>query len=161
MKLFGPMSAIVILLLGALAAGRARTAAEAADALRGLGTLLTVVAGIFSALWWHQSVSLSDQAGEEGLANSQQQKDANALNGAAATTTGLALIGSVFGNQSWTIIEGKLAGLAFLLLLAMSGSELWIAATLSFRQGFRPRSVLARLVLATAIVLFVLRYLIR
>ncbi len=98
MKLFGPLLAVAILLLGWLADARGRTPGDAAESLRALGLLLTVVTGLSSAMWWHQSASVSDLAAEGGPQARRHQKDANVLNGAAATTTGVALIGSVFSN---------------------------------------------------------------
>jgi hypothetical protein len=159
-RLFGPLSAAAILLLGALAAYRAPTPAEATAAWSSLGTLLTVVTGVLSALWWHQSASLSDQSAGSETMDRERQKDAAVLNAAAATATGLALMAGVFSNVSWTSPDGVLAGFAFLVLLAMSGSEIWGAAVLSFRLGLSPRSVFAGLVLLLAGLLFVVRRLV-
>ena len=159
-RLFGPLSAAAILLLGAASIYRAPTAAETAAASSSLGTLLAVVAGLFSAMWWHQSASVSDEAGDIHTSDCQQRNDASVLNAAAATTTGLALIASVFSTLAWSSLEGLLAGLTFLTLLAMSGREIWRAAALSFRQGLRPRSVLACVVLVLASALFVVRRLV-
>ena len=127
------MSALAILLVAWLAASRARSSEDEADALRALGLLLTVVVGVFSAVWWHQSATLGDDEAAEA------RETAKALNGAAATATGLALIGSVFSSVAWSSAEGGLAAAAFLLLLAMSGGEIWGAASASFRyHGLTP-----------------------
>jgi hypothetical protein len=111
-RLFGPLSAATMLLLGALATYRAHSAAEATAAWSSLGTLLTVVTGLLSALWWHQSASLSDQFTGSDTTDREEQKNAAVLNGAAATATGLALMAGVFSNLSWTSPEGALAGFA-------------------------------------------------
>ena len=158
-RLFGPLVAVALVLLGALAVGRARTPGSAIEAVRALGTLLTVVTGLFSALWWHQSASLADSVPTSEITGPERQRSANLLNAAAATATGLALLGGVFSNLSWRTPEGALAGSAFLLLLAMSGNEIRGAAMLSFRQGLRPRSALAFLILLLASLLFVVRWL--
>ena len=156
-RLFGPLSAAAVVLLGVLAGSRAGSPAEAADALRALGTLLTVVTGLFSAVWWHQSASLSARPRDSDAARPGTQEDADVLNGAAATATGLALLGGVYASLSWASPEAGLAGLAFVLLLAMSGGEIWLAAGLSLRQGLRPRSALALVILVLASLLFAVR----
>ncbi len=152
-KLFGPLSALTVAALGLLAWRLAPSPDEAADALRALGTLFTVVSGLFSAVWWHQSASLAAVA--------ERAPESNLLNAAAATTTGLALISGVFSNSDCRTPEGMLAGLAFVLLLAMSGDEIRQAAARSVRQGLRPRSMLAFAVLVTAAILFARRWLLR
>ena len=81
------------------------------------------------------------------------------LNGAAATATGLALIGGLFSNLRWNSAEGTLAAFSFLVLLGMSGSEVWNATALSRQRGLRPRSALLLLVLVLACLLYVVRLL--
>jgi len=159
-RLFGALSAAAMLVLGALATYRARSAAETTAAWSSLGTLMTVVTGLLSALWWHQSASLSEQFTGSHTTEGVQQKNAAVLNGAAATATGLALIAGVFSNLSWTSPEGVLAGFAFLMLLAMSGSEMWDAAVLSVRQGLHARSMFVCLMLIMAGLLFIVRWLV-
>jgi hypothetical protein len=154
-KLFGPLSATVVIMLGWMAVRRARAPLEAVEAIRNLGTLLTLVTGVLSAVWWHQSATLDDKASVSQELDGQRRRSANILNGAAATTTGLALIGGVFSGLSWSSPEGALAGLAFLLLLAMSGSEIWLAADLSLRSGLSPRSALSIFILVLAAFLFI------
>ena len=125
-----------------------------------MGTLLTVVTGLFSAVWWHQSATLPDRTGRSDQERLEDQHHANLLNAAAATSTGLALIGSVYSSQIWFSPEGTLAALAFLILVAMSGGEMWQAAEVSFRHGLRPRSALAITVLIVAGVMFIVRRLV-
>ena len=158
---FGPLSACGIMLLGFAAASRAKDAQDLADGLHGLAILLTIATGMCSAVWWHQSAGLPDlpnRSEQQGVAD---QHDANVLNAAAATATGLALIGGVYTSLSWSSAEGLLAATAFLLLLAMSGSEIWLATGLSLRHGLRPRSALAVAVVVLASLIFVARRLIR
>lgn len=159
-KRFGPFLTIAVLLLGGLAWCRARSPADAVEALRGLATLLTVVTGVLSALWWHQSASLSDMPAETEERDRQRRSDANVLNGAAATATGLAVIGGVFTGLSPWSPEGVLAALSFVLLLAFSGDEIWLAAILSLRQGLHGRAAIAILVLVMASIMFVVRWLV-
>jgi hypothetical protein len=149
-RLFGPLLALGIVVVGTLAAARAGPGAERADALRSLGTLLTVVTGLFSAVWWHKAAAYADPPPGGADTAAQRQMDSNLLNAAAATTTGLALIGGVFSNLAWNTPEGMLAGSAFVLLLAMSGSEIHNAAVLSIHRGLRPRTVLSAVVLMLA-----------
>ncbi len=140
---------------------RARTPAAAIDALRSLGTLLTLATGILSAVWWHQSATLSGHPTRTAPAGSDRESEATVLNAAAATATGLALIGGVFSGLAWSSLEGSLAASTFLILLAMSGDELRNAAKLSVRQGLPPRSALAFLVLVAASLLFVFQRIVR
>ena len=149
-----------VIMLGWAAASRAKTPQDVADALHSLGILATFATGMCSAVWWHQSASLPDRPGRSAQQRVTDQRDATILNGAAATTTGLALIGGVYADLSWSSAEGMLAAAAFLLLLAMSGDEIWRAAGLSLRHGLRPRSVLAVIVLVLAAMIFVARRLI-
>ena len=150
-KLSGPVSALAVAALAMLAWALARSPDEAAASMRALGTLSTVVTGLFSAVWWHQSATLA--------ATAERAPESNLLNAAAATTTGLALIGGVFSNLDWRTPDGVLAGVAFLLLLAMSGDEICRAACRSMRQGLQPRSALAFMVLVIAVMLFARRLL--
>jgi hypothetical protein len=122
--------------------------------------LITVVTGVLSAVWWHQSASLSDMPVEPGERNRQRRLEANLLNGAAATATGLAVIGGVFIRLPLPSPEGVLAALAFVLLLTLSGNEIWLAAILSLRQGLHARTVLAIAVMIMANVMFVVRRLV-
>ncbi len=149
------------MLLGFAAASRAKDAHDVADGLHGLAILLTIATGMCSAVWWHQSADLPNLPNRCEQQRLADQRDANVLNGAAATATGLALIGGVYTSLSWPSAEGSLAAAAFLLLLAMSGSEIWLATGLSLRHGLRPRSALAVAVVVLASLIFVVRRLIR
>ncbi len=157
-RLFGPLLALGVALLGVLAAVRAPTPDAVAVALRDLGTLLTVVTGLFSALWWHRSTG--DPTDMEHASLKLQQELA-ALNRAAATTTGLALLGGVYTGLPWLTAGSALAAAAFLLLLGMSGREILLAGLLSFRGGLTPRATLAVVALTLASLLFVYRHVLR
>ena len=149
---------VVVLLLGALAASGARSPEAVADALRALGTLMTLITGIFSAVWWHQSADLANLLADQDPPDRRLQQDSNTLNAAAATSTALALIAGVFTGLPWASLEGYLAAASFLSVFVLSSKELGGAIRLSVKQGFTPRSALGVLVLILAIGVFVYRY---
>jgi hypothetical protein len=89
--LVGAAGAVVIGGLGWLAVvGVERQ--DAGASIRGFGTLLTVFFGLISAVWWNQSAKLSNRLIDQNPSPPQMQKDANILNGAAATFTALTLL---------------------------------------------------------------------
>ena len=134
-------------------ASHGQTPAAAAEALRQFGVLLTLVTGVFSAVWWHQSADLARVEPNQA----HPAEEANTLNGAAATLTALALIASVYTNLSPWSSGGVVAASSFLLLLGMSGVELVGASVICFRQPLRPRVVLGLLILGFAAAAFVLK----
>ena len=153
--MFGILLAAFVCLLGWVAIECSPTPEAAADSLRALGMLMTLVAGAFSAIWWHQSASLSNCLADQDLPDKDRQREANLLNGAAATSTALALIASVFSSLQWNSLEGRLAGVSFLALLAISGGEVRKAAVASMRQRLHARSILGIAILVVATALFV------
>ena len=157
---FGPLSACAVALLGCAAALRAESGEGATEALRALGTLMTVVMGLFSALWWHQSATLPDRPSQSEREHLDNLRRSSLLNGAAATATGLALLGGVYSGLTWSTLEGAVAALAFLLLLGMSGAEMWLATRVSLRNGLTPRSALAFGILILSGFVFVVRHLV-
>ena len=153
--MFGTLLAASVCLLAWVAVERSPTPEAAADSLRALGMLMTLVTGAFSATWWHQSADLSNRLADQELPDKDRQREANLLNGAAATSTALALIASVFSSLQWNSLEGRLAGASFLALLAISGGEIREAAAASMRQRLRARSMLGIAILVVATALFI------
>ncbi len=120
----------------------AAVAPRQADAsVRAFGTLLAVLFGIISAIWWNQSANLSNRMVDQD-APQQMQKDANILNGAAATFTALALFASVFASSPWQSTSSWLCGLGILLLLTMSGGEIRRAVPISLQQRLQLREII-------------------
>ena len=143
-KRFGPLLAIAVVMLGGVAWRWARSPADAVEALRELSTLLTVITGVLSAVWWHQSASLSDMPVETEERNRQRRSDANVLNGAAATATGLAVIGGVFTSLPLPSPEAVLATLAFVVLLASRATRSgWPSCCWSWRASYSSCAVLS------------------
>jgi hypothetical protein len=139
--LVGGAAALVIGGLGWLAV--TSVAPRDADAsVRAFGTLLTVLFGLVSAIWWNQSAKLSNRLMDQTPSPPQMQKDANILNGAAATFTALALFASIFASSPWKSTNSWLCGLGILLLLTMSGGEIRLAVPISLRQHLQLREVI-------------------
>ena len=127
---------------------------SAGVSIRDLATLLALLFGILSAVWWHQSANIANDLIDIELRNRQRERDANTLSGAAATATALALIASVFTGLPWPSFESNLCAAGFLLLVAMSGDDIRCAACISTRERLRLRSLLGFLILATLLTAF-------
>ncbi len=129
---------------------------DAADAsIREFGTLLAVLFGLLLALWWNQSAKLANKLVDQDAPARQSQKDANTLSGAAATFTALALFSSVFASSPWRSTPSWLCSLGVLLLLAMSGSDIRQAVTISLKQRLELREILGLLSLAMVVAAFI------
>ena len=149
----GGTIALVIGGLGWFAA--ASVAPRQADAsVRAFGTLLAVLFGIISAIWWNQSANLSNRMLDQDVPQ-QMQKDANILNGAAATFTALALFASVFASSPWKSTNSWLCGLGILLLLTMSGGEIRRAVPISLRQRMQLREIIGLVGITAVSVVFI------
>ena len=153
---FGLAGAILVALLGLLAARGGFSAAGADVSVRDLATLLALTFGILSAVWWHQSADIANDVIDRGQRDRQREKDANILSGAAATATALALIASVFTSLPWPSSEATLCAVGFLLLVAMSGDDIRHAGRISMREHLKLRAVIGFVVLAILLALFLL-----
>ncbi|HLY55580.1 MAG TPA: hypothetical protein VKS60_08490 [Stellaceae bacterium] len=145
------------LVIGGLAWLTVATAAtpEAADtSIRTFGTLMTILFGILSAIWWHQSARLCDRLLDRESDARQSQKDANTLNAAAATFTALAVFSGVFAGAPWQSTSSRLCGLGVLLLLTMSGDDIRRAVPISLRQRLTLREIIGLASLALVLVAF-------
>lgn len=152
--IIGVGAALVIGALGWLVIAAARP--EAADAsMRVYGTLLTVLFGIVSAVWWHQSADLANRLIDQDVPARQAQKDANTLNGGAATFTALALFASVFASSPWPSTASGLCGGGVLLLLAMSGSDIRQGVPISLKQRLDLRAWLGLLTVVAGTATFI------
>jgi hypothetical protein len=89
----------------------------------------------------------------------QIQKDANILNGAAATFTARALFSSVFASSPWKSTSSWLSGFGILLLLTMSGGEIRRAVPISLRQHLQLREIIGFGGITVVILAFVWRLL--
>ena len=139
--LVGGAAALVIGGLGWLAV--TSVAPRDADAsVRAFGTLLAVLFGIVSAIWWNQSAKLSNRLIDQDSPDRQGQQDANILNGGAATFTALALFASVFSASPWKSTSSWLCSFGILLLLTMSGGDIRQAVPISLRQRLQLREVI-------------------
>jgi UDP-N-acetylmuramyl pentapeptide phosphotransferase/UDP-N-acetylglucosamine-1-phosphate transferase len=139
--LVGGAAALVIGGLGWLSV--VSVAPRNADAsVRAFGTLLAVLFGIVSAIWWNQSAKLSNRLIDQDRPERQGQQDANILNGGAATFTALALFASVFASSPWKSTSSWLCSLGILLLLTMSGADIRQAVPISLRQRLQLREVI-------------------
>lgn len=146
--------ALVIGALGWLVVAAVRPeAAEAA--IRVYGTLLTVLFGIVSAVWWHQSADIANRLIDQDAPARQAQKDANTLNGGAATFTALALFASVFASSPWPSTASGLCGGGVLLLLAMSGSDIRQGVPISLKQHLDLRAWFGLLTVVAGTVAFI------
>jgi hypothetical protein len=152
--LVGGAAALVIGGLGWLAV--ASVAPQNADAsIRAFGTLLAVLFGVVSAIWWNQSAQLSNRLIDQNQPALQRQRDANILNGAAATFTALALFASVFATSPWRSTSSRLCSLGILLLLTMSGGDIRQAVPISLRQHLQLREVIGLVGIAVVILTFI------
>jgi len=141
--------------LGWLTTASALTPDSADAAIREFGTLLTVIFGIIAAMWWNQSAKIANRLADEDAPARQPQKDANALNGAAATFTAVALCCSVFAGSPWRSTVSWLSALGVLLLLSMSGGDIRQAIPISLQQRFELREILGLLSLAIVTLAFI------
>ena len=152
--IIGVGAALMVGALGWLVIAAARP--EAADAsMRVYGTLLTVLFGIVSAVWWHQSADLANRLIDQDVPARQAQKDANTLNGGAATFTALALFASVFASSPWPSTASGLCGGGVLLLLAMSGSDIRQGVPISLKQRLDLRAWLGLLTVVAGTATFI------
>ncbi len=151
----GLVGALLIALLGWLAIRGGTTSEGAQDSARDLGTILALLFGIVSAVWWHQSARIANELIDDDAPSKDRQKDTNTLSGAAATATALALIASVFTGLPWPSAGSWLCALGLILLVAMSGDDMRAATRISISEGLSPRSVLGFLVLAILLGVFV------
>ena len=85
----------------------------------------------------------------------QAQKDANTLNGGAATFTALALFASVFASSPWPSTASGLCGGGVLLLLAMSGSDIRQGVPISLKQHLDLRAWFGLLTVVAGTVAFI------
>ena len=154
--LTGAAAAATIVALGFLSVRGGTTAEGAETVIHSFGTLVTLLCGIVSALWWHQSAALSDRLIDRSPPDPRAQRDANALNAAAATFTGLALLASVFAGLRWRSPGSWLCLVGFVALLTMSGGDLRQAMPISLRQRLGLRAVLSLLTGAVAVAVFVM-----
>jgi len=111
-------------LLGWMDIATAPTPDDADASIREFGTLLTVLFGLAAAIWWNQSAKISNELVDADVPARQSQRDANTLNGAAATFTAASLLCSVFAGSPWKSTGSWLSAVNLLLLLTMSGSDL-------------------------------------
>ncbi len=153
--LTGLGTALTVAVLGLLAIKGGISSASAADSARDLGFLLTLLFGISSAVWWHQSATLANELVDQEKPDGQRQKDSNTLSGAAATLTALALIASVFTSLPWLSVESWLCALGLLLVIAMSGDDIRQAARISLREGLTPRSIFGFSVIGALFLAFI------
>lgn len=153
--IIGGAIALVVSVLGWLTIATALTPDAADASIRELGTLLTVQFGIIAAMWWNQSASVSDRPADQNAPPRQSQRDANTLNGAAATFTALALIASVFAGSPWGSTASWLCALGGLLLLVMSGNDIRKAVSVSLKQRLRVREIFGLLSMAAVAAAFV------
>ncbi len=154
--LFGLGGAVLVGLLGLLAVKGGFSAAGTDSSVRDLATLLALVFGILSAVWWHQSADIANDVIERDQRDRQREKDANVLSGAAATATALALVASVFTGLPWPSPEATLCALGFLLLVAMSGDDIRHAGRISLRERLKLRALIGFAVLGILLALFLL-----
>ena len=134
----------------------ASVAPRNADAsVRAFGTLLAVLFGFVSAVWWNQSAKLSNRLIDQGPPARQGQQDVNILNAGAATFTALALLASVFASSPWKSTNSWLCSLGILLLLMMSGSDIRQAVPISLRQRRELREVIGLAGIAAVILTFI------
>ncbi len=153
--IIGGAIALGVSALGWLAIATALTPDAADASIREFGTLLTVLFGLVAALWWNQSAKISNKLVDQDAPARLSQKDANTMNGAAATFTALALFSSVFAGSPWRSTGSWLCGLGVLLLLAMSGGDIRQAVPISLRQRLEPREILGLLSLAMVTAVFI------
>lgn len=153
--LTGLTGALVIALLGWLAIRGGVRSARAQTSLRDLGTILALLFGILSAVWWHQSARIANELLDDDGSNKARQKDSNTLSGAAATATALALIASVFTGLPWPSAGSGLCAFGLILLVAMSGDDIRSATRISISEGVAGRSVLGFGILAILLGAFV------
>ena len=151
----GFISALVIALLGLLAIREGRSSDTSGVSVRDLGTLLALLFGILSAVWWHQSANLANELIDTERRDRQREKNANTLSGAAATATALALIASVFTGLPWPSQESRLCALGFLLLVLMSGDDIRQAVLISMREHLRLRALMGFAILSILLVVFI------
>jgi len=118
-----------------IATARAPDAADAS--IREFGTLLSVLFGLAAAVWWNQSAKLSNKLVDEEAPARQSQRDANTLNGAAATFTAAALLCSVFASSPWRSTSSWLcvSPVGILLEGAMRASVIALSAFLLLCAG--------------------------
>ena len=159
--LFGLGGAILVALLGLLALRGGFSASGTESSVRDLATLLALVFGILSAVWWHQSANIANDVIDRrqdhpAPDDRQREKDANILSGAAATATALALIASVLASLPWPSSGATLCAVGFLLLVGMSGDDIRHAGRISMRERLRLRAVIGFAVLGVLLALFVL-----
>ena len=152
--LIGLSAAVVVGALGWLVLALSPPA-RGDEPIRAFGTLLAVLFGTVAAIWWHQSAEVSNRPLEAHARGGTDQRDANFLNGGAATLTALALFASVFASSPWGSTSSRLCMISVLLLLAMSGRDIGRAIPISLSQGLGVRETLALLILATATTLFI------
>jgi hypothetical protein len=153
--IIGGAFALGVSALGWLAIAAALTPDAADTSIRDFGTLLAVLFGIVAAVWWNQSAKLANKLVDQDAPARQSQKDANTLNGAAATFTALALFSSVFASSPWRSTASWLCALGVLLLLAMSGSDIRQAVPISLKQRLELREILGLLSLAVVTAAFI------
>jgi hypothetical protein len=122
--------------------------------VRSFGTLLAVLFGFVSAIWWNQSAKLSNRLIDQAPPARQGQQDANILNGGAATFTALALLASVFASSPWKSTSSWLCSLGILLLLTMSGGDIRQAVPISLRQRLELREVIGLVGIAAVALTF-------
>ena len=151
----GLAAAVIVALLGVLAIKSGISSRSAADSARDLGFLLTLVFGITSAVWWHQSASLANELIDDAHPDKQRLKDSNTLSGAAATSTALALIASVFTSLPWRSAEGWLCVLGLLMMIAMSGDDIRHAIEISLKEGLKSRSIFGYSVIGILFIIFI------
>lgn len=152
--LVGGTAALVIGGLGWLTVASAAPR-EADASVRAFGTLLAVLFGFVSAIWWNQSAKLSNRLIDQDPPARQGQKDANLLNAGAATFTALALLASVFASSPWKSTSSWLCSLGVLLLLTMSGGDIRQAVPISLRQRLELREVIGLVGIAVVALTFI------
>ena len=151
----GVAFALGVGVLGWLTIVTAPTPDSADASIREFGTLLTVLFGIIAAMWWNQSAKVANKLVDGAAPARQTQEDANALNGAAATFTALAVITSVFAGSPWRSTISWLSALGVLLLLLMSGSDIRQVIPISLKQRLELREILGLLSLAIVTLAFI------
>ncbi len=154
--IFGLGGAMLIALLGLVAVKGGFSSAGADTSLRDLATLLALVFGILSAVWWHQSADIANDVIDHAEHDRRREKDANVLSGAAATATALALVASVFTSLPWPSSGATLCALGFLLLVAMSGDDIRHAGRISLREHLGLRAVIGFAALGILLAVFLL-----
>ena len=128
---------------------------DAEASVRAFGTLLAVLFGILSAMWWSQSARLSNRLIDQDPPAQRGRQDANILNGGAATFTALALLASVFASSPWKSTSSWLCSLGVLLLLTMSGSDIRQAVPISLRQRLQLREIIGLVGIAAVTLTFI------